>query len=49
MEFATGHYSDACMSYRQALQLKPGDVNIMEALNKTAKAILKERRGKGTI
>lgn len=49
MEFATGHYEEACMSYREALKLKPGDVNILEALNKTVKEILREKKGNTLI
>lgn len=48
VEYATGHYNEACLSYKKALQLKPDDVNIMEALNKNAKQILKEKKGKNT-
>lgn len=45
MEYATGHLEEACISYRKALKLKPGDVNILEALNRTVKEILKEKKG----
>lgn len=45
MEYATGHYSDAYVSYKQALQLKPEDENILNAVSKAAKEILKENRG----
>lgn len=49
MEFATGHYEEACISYQEALKLKPGDVNILEAVNKTVKEILKEKKGNSLI
>ncbi|KAJ8948933.1 hypothetical protein NQ314_008311 [Rhamnusium bicolor] len=49
VEYATGHYTDACESYRKALELKPDDINLVEALNKTAKEILKERKADETV
>lgn len=45
VEYATEHYSDACNSYRQALSLKPYDINLIEAVNKTVKDILRDRKG----
>lgn len=35
----------ACESYRKALELKPNDMIIIDALNRTAKEILKEQKG----
>ncbi|KAJ8921464.1 hypothetical protein NQ315_003082 [Exocentrus adspersus] len=49
VEYATGHYSDACNSYRKALELKPDDINLLEALNRTAKEILKEKKADETV
>ncbi|KAJ8960545.1 hypothetical protein NQ318_013833 [Aromia moschata] len=49
VEYATGHYTDAYNSYRKALELKPDDINLVEALNKTAKEILKEQKADQTL
>lgn len=49
VEFATGHYMEACSSYKQALELKPDDLDLVEALNRTAKEILKEKKNDETI
>ncbi|KAJ8982335.1 hypothetical protein NQ317_009451 [Molorchus minor] len=49
VEYSTGHFSDACASYRKALELKPDDINLVEAVNRTAREILKERKADETL
>ncbi|VEN50900.1 unnamed protein product [Callosobruchus maculatus] len=49
VEYATGHYMEACDSYKKALNLRPGDINIIEALNRTAKEMLKEQKADETV
>ena len=39
----------ACESYQKALQLKPDDVNLIDALNRTKREILKERKADEVI
>lgn len=43
VEFATEHYTDAYESYREALKLKPDDPNILQALNRTTREVLRQR------
>nr|CAH7717409.1 unnamed protein product [Callosobruchus chinensis] len=40
---------EACDSYKKALNLRPGDMNIIEALNRTAKEMLKEQKADETV
>ncbi|CAH0553614.1 unnamed protein product [Brassicogethes aeneus] len=49
VEFACSHFMDAYESYKKALELKPDDVNVMEALNKAARSVAKERKADETI
>ncbi|KAL3279675.1 hypothetical protein HHI36_017181 [Cryptolaemus montrouzieri] len=44
VEFAAHHYAEACQSYKKALELQPGDVKIIEALNRASKEILKDHK-----
>ncbi|KAJ3641545.1 hypothetical protein Zmor_028048 [Zophobas morio] len=49
IEYTTKHYLSACESYQKALQLKPDDVNLIDALNRTKREILKERKADEVI
>ncbi|CAG9772462.1 unnamed protein product [Ceutorhynchus assimilis] len=43
VEYATSHYSAAYDSYKNAFKYKPDDSNIIDALSKSAKQLLKQR------
>ncbi|XP_060526118.1 uncharacterized protein LOC132701882 [Cylas formicarius] len=49
VEYATGHYIAAYEAYRLALKLKPEDANIVEALNRSAREILREKEADAKI
>lgn len=44
VEFQTGHYAIALISYRQALILGPSSTDVQEAINKTKEALLAQRK-----
>ncbi|RZC38460.1 STI1-like protein [Asbolus verrucosus] len=48
-EYATQHYLAACESYQKALELKPDDINLIEALNRAKKEIMKDRKADEVI
>ncbi|XP_074099771.1 serine/threonine-protein phosphatase 5-like [Cotesia typhae] len=44
VEFYTFRFDDALHSYRQALSLQPNDPDIMEAINKASRSLIKDQR-----
>ncbi|XP_076260663.1 uncharacterized protein LOC143196667 [Rhynchophorus ferrugineus] len=42
VEFATGHYSDAYESYKEALRLKPEDSTILDLLHRSRKELIRQ-------
>ncbi|XP_044262434.1 STI1-like protein [Tribolium madens] len=49
VEYSAKRYLEACESYQKALNLKPDDVNIMGALSRAKRQILKERKADEVI
>jgi tetratricopeptide (TPR) repeat protein len=49
IEYSTQHYLAACESYQKALELKPDDINLLEALNRSKKEIVKDRKADEVI
>ncbi|KAK9871107.1 hypothetical protein WA026_011391 [Henosepilachna vigintioctopunctata] len=48
VQYAAYQFTDACQSYKKALDLQPGDVKILEALNRASKEILKNHKADET-